>query len=88
MTTTALDYSPENPRNWNPNHPTLMSPYAPHETGAVLRAQRGGRRGTALAELFKPMPLTRLMKQLEREVEAENSAHRSGRVIYDGSVKR
>ncbi|AVR57050.1 hypothetical protein PBI_PUPPY_68 [Mycobacterium phage Puppy] len=78
---------PNNPRDWDPNHPQLKSPLAPHETGAVLRAHRAGFSGAWIAKNFKMSP-NRIMKDLRTQMGDENTAHAQGRPIYDGQTSK
>lgn len=80
------EYGPDNPRDWNPNHPMLTSPYAPHETAAVLRFQRSGLRGTALMKACR-LKGTQLMKKLEQALADEKRAEQGCRPIHDARVK-
>lgn len=79
-------YGPDNPRPLDPNDPLLTSPYAPHETGAVLRAQRGGFSGSTIAATFKMSPAL-VMAAMRRQLEAENDASRRNKYIHDARVK-
>ncbi|AOT25424.1 helix-turn-helix DNA binding domain protein [Mycobacterium phage BabyRay] len=78
---------PNNPRDWDPNHPSLKSPLAPHETGAVLRAQRAGFSGQWITKNFGLRPST-LMTQMRKEMDYETKAHTQGRPIYDGQTSK
>ncbi|ASZ75500.1 helix-turn-helix DNA binding protein [Mycobacterium phage Kimona] len=75
--------NPDKPREWNPNHPQLKSPLAPHETGAVLRAHRAGFSGYWITRTFRMSP-AEVMSSIRRQITAENDAHRRGVAIYDG----
>ncbi|EHB47627.1 hypothetical protein MycrhDRAFT_5753 [Mycolicibacterium rhodesiae JS60] len=83
---TADRYNPDNPRPWDPNHVSLRSSIAPHESGGVLRVPRTGRRGAALLKVFPSIPATRLMKQLQKDVDDEASAGRAHRPIHDALI--
>ncbi|AGT14322.1 hypothetical protein ADZZY_74 [Mycobacterium phage Adzzy] len=77
--------SPENPGPWDPNHPMLKSPYAPHETAAVLRIKRTGIPGPELMKLLK-LKGTRLMSQIQRAMDQETEAHRRNLPIHDALI--
>ncbi|AAC18509.1 hypothetical protein SEA_LAKES_74 [Mycobacterium phage Lakes] len=72
-------------KDWDPNDPKLKSPYAPHETAAVLRMHRVGFKGAHTMKLLK-LRGTQLMNQIQRAMDAEQAAHRAGRPIHDAGV--
>ncbi|QJD52196.1 hypothetical protein PBI_JF4_65 [Mycobacterium phage JF4] len=79
---------PNNPGDWDPNHPSLQSPLAPHETGAVLRAHRAGFSGAWIAKNYGMRPPA-VMAAMRSQMDDETKAHTQGRPIYDGeSTKR
>ncbi|ALA11868.1 hypothetical protein SEA_LAMBERT1_67 [Mycobacterium phage Lambert1] len=80
-------FGPSNPRDWDPNHPQLTSQYAPHETGAVLRAHRAGKSAKWIAQNFKMSP-NRIMNELRIQMGDENTAHSQNRPIYDGATSK
>ncbi|ASR86521.1 hypothetical protein SEA_CHANGELING_69 [Mycobacterium phage Changeling] len=71
--------------DWDPNHPSLKSPMAPHETAAVLRMHRHGYKGAEIMKVFK-LRGTRLMKQMQRALDAETQAGHAGRPIHDAKI--
>lgn len=71
--------------NWDPNHPSLRSPIAPHETACVLRMHRAGYKGRATMKILK-LRGTRLMNQMQRALDAETHAARAGRPIHDALI--
>ncbi|BBX09461.1 hypothetical protein [Mycolicibacterium aichiense] len=73
------------PRDWDPNHPMLRSPLAPHETAGVLRVHRAGFKGPDILKLLK-MRATRLSRELERAISAEQEAAHQGRKIHDAKI--
>lgn len=86
MTKTA-EYGPDNPRDWDPNHPMLRSPRAPHETAGVLRAQRAGYTGKELMNMFR-LRGTALMRSLQNAMDAESQAYAVQLPIHDARAKR
>lgn len=80
------EHGPDNPRDWNPNHPLLKSRYAPHESGAVIRAHRAGFSGLWICQTFRMTPPA-LMGQMRKELTDENDAARKGVSIYAGRVR-
>lgn len=81
----TAQYSPENPRDCNPNDPILKSPLAPHETAGVLRIHRAGHKGADIMKMFK-LRGTRLMKQMQRAMDDESRAHAAGLKIHDALI--
>lgn len=79
------EYGPDNPRAWDPNHPTLKSKAAPHETAAVLRMHRAGYKGADIMKLFK-LRGTKLMNQMQRALNDETVAAHQGRDIHDAKI--
>ncbi|AUV62024.1 hypothetical protein KIV63_gp20 [Mycobacterium phage SWU2] len=71
----------------DPNSPVLRSPYAPHETGAVLRMQRAGYGGLAMSAALKMSPGT-VMAKLHQQMTAEQNAHRRQVPIHDALIKK
>ncbi|AHG23856.1 hypothetical protein CH25_gp30 [Mycobacterium phage EagleEye] len=82
--TKLADFSPENPRDWDPNHPSLRSPIAPHETGGLLRIRRSGATAKDMLKLFKIGPQA-LANSFNKAMANENDAAHAGRDIYDGT---
>ncbi|QJD52536.1 hypothetical protein PBI_AN9_74 [Mycobacterium phage AN9] len=82
---TKPKYGPDNPREWDPNDPKLKSPYAPHETAAVLRMNRAGFKGAHTMKLLR-LRGTQLMNQIQRAMDVEQAAHRARRPIHDARV--
>ncbi|AHJ88722.1 hypothetical protein PBI_RHYNO_64 [Mycobacterium phage RhynO] len=70
----------------DPNDPVLRSAYAPHETGAVLRAHRAGRSAAWISKEFKMRP-GQIMAAIRDQLEAENEASRKNLPVHDGLVK-
>ncbi|AFF28356.1 hypothetical protein FDI09_gp32 [Mycobacterium phage Twister] len=70
----------------DPNDPVLKSAYAPHETGAVLRAHRAGRSAAWIGKEMKMRP-GQIMAAIRDQLEAENAASRKNLPIHDGLVK-
>ena len=85
MVKTAADYGPDNPRDWDPNHPSLKSSLAPHETAGVLRMHRAGKKGAELMKLLR-LRGTKLMNQMQKALDAELGAAKAGRDIYDALI--
>lgn len=84
--TDTMEYGPDNPRDWDPNHRTLKSPYAPHETGAVLRCVQAGNVGQKLFNIFKrTMTAEGLMKSLNKDQDGETQARDQQREICNGA---
>lgn len=84
------EYGPENPRDWNPNAPELTSGKAPHETAAVLRMHRAGKKGVEIMKELghrRPMKGTVFMEELSDAMTAEYDAAQAGVDIYDARVK-
>ncbi|QBJ01155.1 hypothetical protein PBI_ARISSANAE_70 [Mycobacterium phage Arissanae] len=75
------EYGPDNPRLWDPNHPTLRSRGAPHETVGLLRFHRAGYSGQFLMRAFR-VGAQSLAKVFEQGMEAENNAARQQRDIH------
>ncbi|QGJ94835.1 hypothetical protein SEA_BLINN1_75 [Mycobacterium phage Blinn1] len=71
--------------DWNPNDPILKSPYAPHETGGVLRIHRSGYRGSQVMKILK-LRGTKLMKQMQKALDDETRASAQGRPIHDAAI--
>ena len=80
-------YGPDNPRPWDPNHPSLHSPMAPHETRATLRLKEAGWNGDKMREVLK-MRGTKLINSLKRGMDEETEAHAAGRLIVGGTVEK
>ncbi|AHJ86433.1 hypothetical protein 40AC_70 [Mycobacterium phage 40AC] len=72
-------------KDWDPNHPLLRSPLAPHETAAVLRMHRAGHKGAKIMSILK-LRGTALMKQMEKALADETSAAAQGRKIHDAKI--
>ena len=81
------EFSPENPRDWNPNHQLLKSPQAPHETIGVLRLQRAGYDAKESMKILK-MKGTQFVKELKKGLDEETDAHDRGCLIVDGRIKK
>lgn len=79
------ELGPDNPRDWNPNHPMLKSTGAPHETGGVLRMHRAGKTGAELMKLLR-LRGTKLMNQMQKALDDEAEAHCAGRPIHDALI--
>ncbi|UJD20906.1 hypothetical protein SEA_ZIMMER_68 [Mycobacterium phage Zimmer] len=79
-------YSPNHPRDWDPNHPMLKSAHAPHETAGVLRMQRAGHSGADIMKTLK-IKASVLTKQFSKAIDAEQAAHSRGQAIYDAVIK-
>ncbi|QFG12572.1 hypothetical protein PBI_TOAKA_73 [Mycobacterium phage Toaka] len=74
-------HGPDNPRDWDPNHPLLKSGAAPHETAGLMRIHRAGYSGDFIRKAFKLGART-LAKAFEQAMEAENKAARQHRDIH------
>jgi len=83
----TLDGTPEEPRDWDPNHPMLKSPLAPHETAGVLRMQRAGWPGKQIAKLLNLGGIA-LMESIQAGIDAEGEANRLGRPIHDAVITK
>ncbi|AIK69100.1 hypothetical protein PBI_TRIKE_61 [Mycobacterium phage Trike] len=70
----------------DPDDPVLKSAYAPHETGAVLRAHRAGRSAAWIGKEMKLRP-GQIMAALRDQLESENEAARKNVPIHDSLVK-
>lgn len=81
------EYSPDNPRDWDPNALELTSLDAPHETAAVLRIHRGGKKAVDIMKTLR-MRGTALMEELQDAMEAESDAAEAGVDIHDALIKR
>ncbi|QFG11586.1 hypothetical protein PBI_BOGOSYJAY_73 [Mycobacterium phage BogosyJay] len=79
--TGTSEWTPENPRDWDPNHPLLKSRGAPYETPAFMRFHRAGYSGQFIMKAFRVGART-LSKALERAMDEENTAARQGRDIH------
>ncbi|QFG08650.1 hypothetical protein PBI_VANISOA_70 [Mycobacterium phage Vanisoa] len=79
--TGTTEWSPENPRPWDPNHPILQSRGAPYETPGLLRFHRAGYSGQFLMKAFR-IGARSLAKAFENGMEAENNAARQRRDIH------
>lgn len=82
----ATTFDIDNPRNWDPDHPSLKSPLAPHETAAVLRFHRTGRPGAEIRKLLKLKTLA-LMTMMREAMEQESKAFEDDRPIHDGLIR-
>ncbi|AMQ66905.1 hypothetical protein PBI_MCFLY_71 [Mycobacterium phage McFly] len=71
--------------DWNPNDPILKSPYAPHETGGVLRIHRSGYKGAQVMKILK-LRGTKVHHQMQKALDAETRATTQGRAIYDAAI--
>ncbi|QBJ00255.1 hypothetical protein SEA_PHARAOH_67 [Mycobacterium phage Pharaoh] len=80
-------YGPDNPREWDPNHRTLSTRHAPHETSGLVRMHRAGHSGQQIMKLMK-IKARELTKHFGAEIDAEQAAHAQGRQIYDALIKR
>jgi len=80
-------FSPDNPRPWDPNHPMLKSPLAPHETNAAMRLHRGGWSNQHILGLLK-VKGTQLIALLKTAMDEEGEAARMGRPIHDAKVDK
>lgn len=70
--------------NWSTADPALTAT-APHETGGLLRAQRGGLDGSQMIKLFR-MKGTKLMAALQKARADEISAAGKGLPIHDERI--
>lgn len=80
-------FGPDNPRPWDPNHPSLKSHLAPHETRATLRLKQAGWPGGEMHRVLK-MTATKLIGSLREGMDEESNARASGRQIVGGTVDR
>ena len=96
------EYGPDNPRPWDTGHATLSHTiekgdqgrlqvnlkaiYAPHETAAVMRFQRTGRRGAVLGEAAG-LRGTKISEALVKAMDEESQATARGCDIHDGLIK-
>ena len=80
-------YGPDNPRDWDPNHKSLLSPMAPHETAGVLRVHRAGYKGSELIKVLN-MRGTQMMNALRRAMDCEGIASSRGVPIHDAVFKK
>lgn len=87
MTSSAMEYGPDNPRDWDPNHRSLNSPFTPHESAAILRMYRAGVEKSKIMKLLK-LRGTQMMKAMERAMDCEGIASRSGVPIHDAKVPK
>ncbi|AGK87545.1 hypothetical protein M045_gp66 [Mycobacterium phage HINdeR] len=71
----------------DPNSPVLRSPYAAHETGAVLRMQRAGFSGLGISSTLRMSPGL-VMAKLSQQMTHEQEAHRRQLPIHDALVKK
>ncbi|QGJ89771.1 hypothetical protein SEA_SUPERCHUNK_72 [Mycobacterium phage Superchunk] len=71
--------------DWDPNHISLKSPLAPHETAGVLRIKRTGMSGPDMMKMLK-LRGTRLMTQIQRAMDQETDAHRRHLPIHDALI--
>lgn len=81
----TAEYGPDNPRDWDANHPSLRDPRAPHETSGVLRMHRAGKSGADIMIALK-LKGTALMRMMQRAMDDETAAERDGRQIHDAGV--
>lgn len=80
-------YGPDNPRDWDPNHRTLTSAYAPHETAAVLRCLQAGNVGEKLFKIFKRSYRgSQLSEAIQKALDEETKARDMRREICNGST--
>ncbi|AXH48840.1 hypothetical protein SEA_STEAMY_66 [Mycobacterium phage Steamy] len=79
-------HCPDNPREWDPNHLTLSSPLAPHETSGLLRMHRAGHSGEQIMKTLK-VRAADFTRQFSKALDAEQAAHDQGRPIYDAKIK-
>lgn len=83
------EYGPDNPRDWDPNHRTLKSAYAPHETAAVLRCIQAGNTGQKLFKIFKrSYKGSALMTAIQNALDQETRARDMGLEICNGSTAK
>ncbi|AEK07344.1 hypothetical protein PBI_MYXUS_73 [Mycobacterium phage Myxus] len=79
--TSTNEWSPDNPRPWDPNHPLLKSRGAPHETNGVMRVHRAGFTGNELRQQLKMKPMA-ISKALSRAMDEEQVAAKQSRDIF------
>lgn len=77
----AVADEPE-PTEWNPDHPLLKSPLAPHEVSGVLRMDRGG---WPAAIILKTVGTngSKLMQAFLKGRRDEEQAKQQGRDIHE-----
>ncbi|QJD50274.1 hypothetical protein SEA_IWOKEUPLIKEDIS_71 [Mycobacterium phage Iwokeuplikedis] len=63
----------------------LRSPMAPHESAGVLRMHRAGYKGKDIMKTLK-LRGTKLMTQMSKAMDDEQSAARAGRPIHDALI--
>jgi len=80
-------YGPDNPRDWDPNHPMLKSPLAPHETNAAMRLHRNGHPNPEILKILK-VKGTQLISMLRSAMDEEGDASRMHRPIHDAKVDK
>lgn len=80
-------HNTDNPRDWDPNHPSLKSPLAPHESAAVLRMHRAGMTGVDMMKILKCRG-GRLTKMFQRGLDVEGIAAMRGVPIYDSLIEK
>lgn len=80
---------PDNPRNWNPDDPTLdgsrtgYDETSPHELPAILRMHRNGWPGPKILEHFKANPM-RFQRDYYKGLGDENRAAAANRPMHSG----
>lgn len=77
----------DEPNEWNPDHPILKSPLAPHETAGVLRMDRAG---WPAAIILKTVGTngSKLMHAFLEGRRQENTAKQQGRDIHDALLPK
>ena len=94
--TTAFDdpaeFSPDKPRAWDPNHPSLNPVGAPHETAGALRMQRNGYNGEAIAATLGTTRLgikrTDVVDLLNAAVNGEEQAQFENRPVHCETIPK
>ncbi|MGW6624244.1 hypothetical protein ACWF99_23770 [Nocardia sp. NPDC055002] len=74
-------------KDWDPNHPLLKLPGAPHETAGVLRIKNTGMPGNDLMKLWG-LRATTLMNQLQKGLDQVQLAGRLGLPIHDALMPK
>lgn len=75
-------------RQWNPDHPLLKDPNAPHETNGVMRIYRAGIPAARISRLLGWAGTRKLEEAMNRALAEEYDAKQRGAVIYDGLIAK
>lgn len=87
MVKTIPESSPDEPRDWDPNHQLLKSVGAPHETAAVLRMNRAGWAGEEIIVMLG-FRGSELVDKMRLGLNQETAASKRGLAIHDDPIPK